>query len=328
MLENGVIMKKLLLFSLIFFMLFIEFSYGQSKPIPVNIGTGDKQGSLYPIGISIGKILNINSKLHKLNPNVLETPGDVYNIDKVVSGELMLAVVRSDAQFRAYKGLGEWEGMPQYDLRSIISIAPEYMQLIVSENSKIKTIIDTKGKNINLGFVGESTYLDSLKILSSHNLDNYTVNFDNTSETIQDIIVKMQDGRLDGFFITSIAPLNVIKLLSESTKIRLIDITGVNKLFMQYPQYKISTLDKQLYPKAANLNNIKTISVMSSLVTSSKTSNYAAYIMAKEIIENIEVLKSLHPAFKNINIKDMLQYNTAPIHPGAMRYYMDKGLLN
>ena len=138
----------------------------------------------------------------------------------------------------------------------------------------------------------------------------------------------MQDGRLDGFFITSIAPLNVIKLLSESTKIRLIDITGVNKLFMQYPQYKISTLDKQLYPKAANLNNIKTISVMSSLVTSSKTSNYAAYIMAKEIIENIEVLKSLHPAFKNINIKDMLQYNTAPIHPGAMRYYMDKGLLN
>ena len=202
------------------------------------------------------------------------------------------------------------------------------MQLIVSENSKIKTIIDTKGKNINLGFVGESTYLDSLKILSSYNLDNYTVNFDNTSETIQDIIVKMQDGRLDGFFITSIAPLNVIKLLSESTKIRLIDITGVNKLFMQYPQYKISTLDKQLYPKAANLNNIKTISVMSSLVTSSKTSNYAAYIMAKEIIENIEVLKSLHPAFKNINIKDMLQYNTAPIHPGAMRYYMDKGLLN
>lgn len=321
-------MKKLIFITFLLILFSALASFAQNKVIPVNIGTGDNKSGLYPIGISIGKILNINSKIHKLTPNVIATEGDIYNIDSVINGELMLGVVSADVEYRAYKGLGEWEGAPQYDLRSIISISPAYMQLIVREASKIKTIMDLKNKNINIGFIGEGTYLNSQLILSSYGLDNYTVNYDNTSSSLQEIVVKMQDGRLDGFFITSIAPLPVIKLLSETTPIRLVDITGVNKLFLQYPKYKITVQDKSIYPKAYNPNNTKTVSVMTCIVTSSKTSNYAAYIMAKEIVENINVLKRLHPAFKNLDIKEMLQYNTAPIHPGAMRYYMDKGLLN
>lgn len=324
-------MKKfILLFTalLLFFSNLVYAQQRQIKPVQLTIGTGDRNGGLYPIGVSVGKILNINSKIHKLNPDVMATEGAVYNIDKVISGELMLGIVENDVQYRAYKGLGEWEGSPQYDLRSIISLAPEIMQLIVSESSKIKTLMDLQNKNINIGMIGENTYYNSQLILSSYGLDNYTVNYDNTSTSLQEIVVKMQDGRLDGFFITSIVPLPVIKLLSETTPIRLVDITGVNKLFLQYPKYKITVQDKSVYPKAYNPNNTKTVSVMTCLVTSSKTSNYAAYIMAKEIVENINVLKRLHPAFKNLDIKEMLQYNTAPIHPGAMRYYMDKGLLN
>ena len=321
-------MKKLfyITFLIVFFSAFTCFA--QNKVIPVNIGTGDNKSGLYPIGISIGKILNINSKIHKLQPNVINTEGDVYNIDNVINGDLMLGVVSADVQYRAYKGLGEWEGMPQYDLRSIISLSPEYIQFIAREASKIKTLVDIKGKKINLGLFGEGTYLNSQKILSSYGLDNYTLYFDNTSTSLQDIVVKMQDGRIDGFFITSIVPLNTIKLLTETTPVRFIDITGVNKLFLEYPQYKITTQPKSIYPKALNPNNTKTISVMTTLVTSSKTSNYAAYIIAKEIVENLSILKRLHPAFKDMNIKEMLQYNTAPIHPGAMRYYMDKGLIN
>lgn len=321
-------MKKLIYITFLIILLSAFTCFAQNKVIPVNIGTGDNKSGLYPIGTSIGKILNINSKVHKLTPNVITTEGDIYNIDSVINGELMFGVVSADVEYRAYKGLGEWAGAPQYDLRSIISISPAYMQLIVREASKIKTIMDLKDKNINIGFIGEGTYLNSQLILSSYGLDNYTVNYDNTSTSLQEIVVKMQDGRLDGFFITSIVPLPVIKLLSETTPIRLVDITGVNKLFLQYPKYKITVQDKSVYPKAYNPNNTKTISVMTCLVTSSKTSNYAAYIMAKEIVENINVLKRLHPAFKNLDIKEMLQYNTAPIHPGAMRYYMDKGLLN
>lgn len=240
----------------------------------------------------------------------------------------MLGVVSADVEYRAYKGLGEWEGSPQYDLRSIIGITPEYMQLIVREASKIKTIMDLKGKNINLGLIGEGTYLNSQKILNSYGFDNYTVNYDNTSTSIQDIVVRMQDGRLDGFFITSIVPLNTIKLLTETTPVRLIDITGVNKLFLQYPKYKITVQSKSVYPRAHNPNNIKTISVMTTLVTSSKTSNYTAYILAKEIVENIHILRKLHPALKNLTLKEMINSNAAPIHPGAMRYYLDKGLIN
>ncbi len=323
-------MKKIILLFTILFLIFSNHLYAQRQiqPIQVTIGTGDKSGGLYPIGISIGKILNINSKIHKLNPDVTATEGAVYNIDKVISGELMLGIVENDAQYRAYKGLGEWDGFPQYDLRSIISITPEIMQLIVSEKSKIKTLMDLENKNINIGMIGENTYYNSQLILSSYGLDNYIINYDNQSTNLKETITMLQDGRLDGFFINSIVPLYVIKQLSETTKIRFIDITGANNLLINYPDYQITKLDKSAYPKAKNPNNTNTISVMTSLITSSKTSNYVAYIIAKEIVENLNILKTLHPSLKNLDIKEMLKYNTAPIHPGAMRYYVDNGLLN
>lgn len=324
-------MKKFILLFTVFLLFFSNTIYAQQrqiKPVQLTIGTGDKNGGLYPIGVSIGKVLNINSKVHKLNPNVIATEGAVYNIDKVISGELILGIVENDVQYRAYKGFGEWEGSPQYDLRSIISLAPEIMQLIVSENSKIKTLMDLENKNINIGMIGENTYYNSQLILSSYGLDNYTVNYDSQSTNLKETITMLQDGRLDGFFINSIIPLYIIKQLSETTKIRFIDITGVNKLLIEYPFYNITELNKSVYPKANNPNSIKTLSVMTSIVTSSKTSNYAAYITAKEIVENLHILKTLHPSLRNLDIKEMLKYNTAPIHPGAMRYYIDKGLLN
>ena len=324
-------MKKFILLFTVFLLFFSNTIYAQQRqvnPAKLTIGTGDKNGGLYPIGISIGKVLNINSRIHKLNPNVVATEGAVYNIDKVISGELILGIVENDVQYRAYKGLGEWEGTPQYDLRSIISLAPEIIQLIVSENSKIKTLMDLENKNINIGMIGENTYYNSQLILSSYGLDNYTVNYDNQSTSLKETITMLQDGRLDGFFINSIVPLYIIKQLSETTKIRFIDITGVNELLIQYPDYNITELNKSVYPKTNNPNSIKTLSVMTSIVTSSKTSNYAAYITAKEIVENLHILKTLHPSLRNLDIKEMLKYNTAPIHPGAMRYYIDKGLLN
>ncbi len=324
-------MKKFILFFAAFLLILSSTLYaqqGQMKSVQLTIGTGDKSGGLYPIGISIGKILNINSKIHKLTPDVIATEGAVYNIDKVLSGELMLGIVENDVQYRAYKGLGEWENTPQYDLRSIISLAPEIMQLIVSEQSKIKTLMDLQNKNINIGIIGENTYYNSQLILNSYGLDNYTVNYDNQSTSLKETIIMLQDGRLDGFFINSILPLYAIQQLSETTKIRFVDITNANKLLIQYPDYKITEINKSVYPKANNPNSTKTLSVMTSIVTSSKTSNYAAYIIAKEIVENLHILKTPHPSFKNLDIKEMLKYNTAPIHPGAMRYYVDNGLLN
>jgi len=80
-------MKKFILLFISFMFLSANLVYAQQrqiKPVQLTIGTGDKNGSLYLIGISIGKILNINSKIHKLNPNVMETEGAVYNIDKII----------------------------------------------------------------------------------------------------------------------------------------------------------------------------------------------------------------------------------------------------
>lgn len=318
-------MIRIKIFIVLLFVFAAPYSYAQVQKITANIGTGDIKGGLYPLGISVGKILNMNAKIHGVQPNVTATDGSVYNINAVISGELTIGLAEADTQYRAYNGLGEWEGAPQLELRALFSLTPEYIQLIVSEKSKIKTLMDLKGKKINAGLDGSGAKEDALAVMASYNFDNTTTEI--SSLSLSDSIPMVQDGRLDGFFITSIYPVAAIEELSSAAKTRLIDIAGADKLLYKYPDYKIGFLPKSAYPRTTNPNDPKTVSVMTTLVTSGKTSNYTAYIIAREIFENIEILRTLHPSLKNIDVKEMLKYNTAPIHPGAMRYFQDKGLL-
>lgn len=323
-------MYRFLALIIISFMLFSQTAYSQTykniKKIQVKIGSSDKFGGHYPLAVSFAKVLKINSKIHGLYPEVVETEGSVYNIDNVVNGSLMSAIVEEDVQYRAYYGRGEWAGMPQREIRTIANLAPEVIQLIVSESSNIKTLMDIENKKINLGMAGTGTRYNAENIIKSYGFDNKTV-FVDEQYTISDSFKMIQDGRLDGFFMTALVPLKSLQNLSEISKIRFIDITNVNKMLYTYNGYNILTIPKVYYPRALNPNGPKTVSADATIITSSKTSNYSAYIMAKEIVENIEILKKMHPALSNINIKDLVKTNAAPIHPGAVRYYLDKGLM-
>ena len=238
-------------------------------------------------------------------------PNDPYALDTIIK--------LSDYELDPHKGTIPFD---------YISLSDEDVSAFYGNYTSTTQSYSSINISANQVQIGENTYYNSQLILSSYGLDNYTVNYDNQSTSLKETITMLQDGRLDGFFLNSVIPLNIIKQLSETTKIRFVDITGVNKLLIQYPDYKITDISKSVYPKANNPNSTKTLSVMTSIVTSSKTSNYAAYIIAKEIVENLHILKTLHPSLRNLNIKEMLKYNTAPIHPGAMRYYVDNGLLN
>lgn len=325
-------MKVLVNIFFILFLLFLSDGYAQNKVIqvkkqPITIATGDTKASNYPVGISLAKVLLMNAKLHGVEPNVVPTMGNVENINGVISGTYGAAIVPADAEFRAYNGLGEWVGMKQGELRSIINLAPEYIQLIVTESSGIKTLRDLKNKNIAIGLDSFSTKLPALDILYSYKYDNTTVNIDNTSAPLPEVVKMMQGGQLDGFFIISSAPIRLVQELSNSTKIRMVDMENVDVLKSGgYAGYSYEYISKANYPLLLNPNSPKVIKVPSTLVVSASLPNSVAYILAKEIVENLETLKTLHPILKNLNLSDMLKDITAPIHPGAMRYFMDKGL--
>jgi uncharacterized protein len=87
-----------------------------------SIGTGETNGIYYPVGKAICRIVNRDLSTHGVRCSPEATPGSVYNLTAIQSGELEFGIVQSDVQFAAYKGEGAWIGRPFIGLRSVLSL--------------------------------------------------------------------------------------------------------------------------------------------------------------------------------------------------------------
>ena len=325
-------MKQIAVFLLIASLTFFVVSCGQKgdkgRTKFVTIGTGGVTGVYYPTGSAISKMVNKKEDKYGLKATVESTAGSVYNINSVLSGELDFGVAQSDRQYLAYYGKSKEWTTPQTDLRSVFSIYSESITLIASENSDVKTIKDIKGKHINLGPAGSGNLASATDVLKAI---GYDADKDIKAEYIKPVESPglIQDERIDGFFYTIGHPNgNIKEATAGRIKVRLVEIAGpeIDKLLEQYSYYAKSVIPKEFYPTSTNENDVNTIGVKATLVTSAKVSDDVVYAITKEVFDNFEEFKNLHPAYKMITKESMLKGLSAPIHKGALKYYKEKGL--
>ena len=294
----------------------------------VTIGTGGATGIYYPTGVAISRMINRNFEKYSIKATVESTSGSVFNLNAVMNGDIVFGVVQSDRQFQAYNGLAEWaEAGPQADLRSVFSIHPESITLVASEKSGIERIEDMRGKRVNLGNPGSGQLQNSIDILTAAGLTEQ----DLSPEYVKAIEAPslLQDETLDAFFYTVGHPnSNIKEATSGRIKVRIIPITGrgVDNLVYKYPYYARSVIPESFYRYALNTEDVESIAVKATFVTSSKVSENVVYALTKEVFENLEDFKSLHEAYKMLTKEDMLEGLSAPIHKGAMKYYIEAGL--
>ena len=299
------------------------------KRVFATIGTGGMTGVYYPAGGAIAKTLNAKQDTYGIKCTVESTAGSVYNVNAVMSGELEFGVVQSDRQFQALKGLAEWKDKgAQADLRAVFSLHPEAVTLIAADKSGIKGIQDLKGKRVNIGNPGSGQRQNSLDALETAGLD--------PEKDIQAEQVKaseapglLQDGRIDAFFYTVGHPSGAIKEATAGhLKVRIIPITQVDKLLEKYPYYAKAKINvKELYPGAVNEEaEIETFGVKATFVTSAKVSDNIVYAVTKEVFEGLEAFKKQHPAFSVLTKESMLEGLSAPLHPGAEKYFKEAGV--
>ena len=294
----------------------------------VTIGTGGATGIYYPTGVAISRMINRNFDKYGIKATVESTGGSVFNVNAVLNGDLVFGVVQSDRQFQAYNGLAEWaESGRQTDLRSVFSIHPESITLVASEKSGIKGIEDMKGKRVNLGNPGSGQLQNSKDVLTAAGLTEQ----DLSAEYVKAIEAPslLQDERLDAFFYTVGHPnSNIKEATSGRIKVRIVPVTGrgVDKLLEKYSYYAKSVIPHSFYRYSINTEDIESIGVKATFVTSSKVSEDVVYALTKEVFENLEDFKSLHEAYKVLTKEDMLKGLSAPIHKGALKYYIEAGL--
>ena len=299
-----------------------------AKTTFVTIGTGGITGVYYPTGGAIARIVNKKRKVYGIRCTVESTGGSVFNVNAVMSGDLEFGVVQSDRQFQAMKGLAEWKDKgPQKDLRAVFTIHPESITLVAADDAGIKSINDLRGKRVNIGNPGSGQRQNSID-----GLDNAGINYekDLKAEGVKAAEAPglLQDGRIDAFFYTVGHPSGAIKEATAGRrKVHFVPITGVDKLLKKYPYYAKAHIPIKLYPGATNTKDVSTFGVKATFVTSAKVPDRVVYAVTKEVFDNFESFKKLHPAYQVLTKKNMLEGMSAPIHPGAMKYYKEAGLM-
>ena len=294
----------------------------------ISIGTGAVTGIYYPTGGAICRMINKKMSLYNIKATVESTAGSVFNVNAVLSGDLEFGVVQSDRQYQAVHGLSEWETTgPQKNLRSVFSIHPEAVTLIATVNSGIEQISHLRGKRVNLGNPGSGPLQNARDVLSAHDLGEDDI----IAEYVKAMEAPglLQDERIDAFFYTVGHPNgNIKEATSGRVRVRFIPLKGpaVTRLIRQHPYYTRARIPIRFYSSAKNTHDIDTFGVRGTLVTARWVDEKFVYAITREIFENFREFKSLHPAYAGLTKKGMLCGLSAPLHPGALRYYRECGL--
>jgi uncharacterized protein len=299
----------------------------QARSTFVTIGTGGITGVYYPTGGAIAKMVNKKKKEYGIRATVESTGGSVFNVNAIMAGDLEFGVVQSDRQFQAMNGMAEWKDKgPQTDLRAVFSIHPESVTLVAASDAGIKNITDLKGKTVNIGNPGSGQRQNAIDALTAVGI-NYEKDLKAESIKASEAAGMLQDNRIDAFFYTVGHPSGSIKeATSGARKVIIADITGIDSLLEKFPYYAKSTIPIKLYPGAANDKDVETFGVKATFVTSAKVSDDIVYAITKEVFDNFEDFIKLHPAYANLTKESMLTGLSAPIHPGAMKYFKEAGL--
>ncbi len=301
---------------------------GDTGKVLYNIGTGGVTGVYYPVGGAIARVVNREKDESGMRLTVESTDGSVFNINAVISGDLDFGVVQSDRQFQAVNGLAEWkERGKQEDLRSLFSIYPEWVVLCAAVDSGISSIQDLKGKRINIGNIGSGQRQNSIDALKAAGID-FRNDLQAADLRAPEVPVMLQEGRIDGFFYTVGHPSGVFKeAASGPRKVRFIPIRFPDSFYRQHPYYAPGVVPIHFYPDLGNERDVPTFGVKATLVTSSRIPDEHVYNLVKDVFENLERLKELHPALNDLSKTEMLQGLSAPLHPGARKYFEETGLI-
>ncbi|SHG55538.1 TAXI family TRAP transporter solute-binding subunit [Bradyrhizobium erythrophlei] len=288
----------------------------------INVLTGGTSGVYYPLGVAIGKIFSDN--IPDVKTQVQATKASVENLILLQQGRGEIAFSLGDSLKAAWEGDEEAGFKSKLDkLRTIGAIYPNYIQIIATADSGIKTLADLKGKSLSVGAPKSGTELNSRAILAAAGLsykDMGKVEYLPFAESVD----LMKNRQLNATLQSAGLGVASLKDLSTSTEISVVSVPKevVDKIGAPF---KSVIIPANTY--TGQDKDVPTAAVINYLVTSSAVSDDLAYQMTKLIYESLPDLANAHAAGKEIKLENAATGSPVPLHPGAIRYYKEKGLI-
>ena len=287
----------------------------------INVLTGGTSGVYYPLGVALSKVFT--EKLQGSRPSVQATKASVENLNLLQQGKGEIGFTLGDSLAMGWAGDEEAGFKSKLDkLRGVTAIYPNYIQVVASKESGIKTLADLKGKRLSVGAPKSGTELNARAILAGAGLtykDLGKVEYLPFGESVE----LMKNRQLDATLQSAGLGVSSIRDLATSVPIVVVEIPNavVDKVGAPYVKVTIpaNTYEGQTAP-------VPTAAVVNYLVTHSGVKDETVYNMTKAIYESLPELAAAHAAAKDIKLENALSGMPVPMHPGAQRYFDEKGV--
>ena len=288
----------------------------------INVLTGGQSGVYYPLGVAIEKLFASNIK--DARPSTQATKASVENLQLIDGGKGEIAFTLGDSLQFAWEGNDEAGfAKPLKNLRAIAAIYPNYVQIVASKDSGIKTLADLKGKRLSVGAPRSGTELNTRAILAAAGMsykDLGKVEYLPFAESVD----LMKNRQLDATLQSAGLGVSSIRDLATSLEIVVVEVPAaiVGKVGSPYVAGAIPAKTYQ-----GQDTDAATALIPNYLVTRADLSDDAVYAMTKAIFDNLPALVAAHAAAKDIVLQNAAKNLPVPMHPGAEKYFKEKKLM-
>ena len=291
----------------------------------VSIAAGWVTGAYFPMAGAISRIAWKHLKDDGIKVTAESSGASVANAKLIGQGDTDFAILQNDIASYAHNGKKGMFDTPIKNLLGVCTLFPEHVQLVARKDSNIKSVADLKGKKVAIGPVGSGTAENAKQILEAWGLsvNDLAKGEQLTASQSADYI---KDGRLDAAFFTVAVGAAVIMdtALIVDTNIVPIEGANVDKLIKKYPFYAKQIVPGGLYK--GNDKDVNTVSVMAMLSARADLEQDIVYAIVNAMYSDLEQLRKAHDKFKGIKMENGLVGMGIPLHPGAEKYFKEKGV--
>jgi uncharacterized protein len=291
----------------------------------VSVGTAPPGGAFFVVGGALAEVLNERKGERKWNVTAEATMGSQENIRRVASRELDFAVSNSAVTYFAIRGEGDWER--EFEVRSVMTLAPNVAFFITPVKSGVRRIEDFPGKRIVVGPAGSGMEAFIQPLLAAHGLTY--ADFTPLHGTQAAAVDMLADGGAAAAFLGGAVPTASITQACSAQPIHFIPFeAGARaRLIEQYPFFNPATIPAGTYPgQTEDFHALDTGSMH--FITGAAADEELVYEVTRLIYENREAVIAKHAAGRAINSRNVTRNTGTPFHPGAVRYYREIGIWN
>jgi uncharacterized protein len=335
--------KKLLIVTIVLITISVVFAGpGFAAKMFFVIATGGTGGTYYPLGGVLAQ--SLSTKVPEIIVTAQAGNASTANLNLIRSHGIESAFVQNNTAYQAYYGTDQFKDNPVKNVRGIASLYPEVIQIVTLKKSGIKSVTDLKGKSVIPGDRGSGTAVDAENICTSAG-----IKFDDFGSldwlSFSGITQRMQDGQADAGFITAGIPTSSVMELTSSTSITIVNLEDalVEKITKTWPFYAKVVIPAGIY---TGINEpVQSVAVMAQWVCDADVPENVIYTLTKALWEPgefvlreskgkkeaappaNEIMAAAHAKGKDVTLDTALDGMAIPLHPGAEKYYREKGLI-